>query len=616
MKIKRDSLRELLALILFVLVTVTALSQEKNFYDRKSLRDFCEKHKIKIECTDAGSTQKKEAPSSITPKFDNQENLIELVLESGILQDVDLRGLKKLKVLKLANSQIRLINDSNLPLSITEISLINNSHLAIIDLGDFPAIKHLTFSREICKLERVLLHKENKAEPGITKIVFERDEKDKVRLEKEEYFDEEGKYKDHVELRKKPDGTLVEKLYAQRKIEYKENGRTSVIETSAEYLNESRRSAQETCRNIITDIVKGTIITIVVSIVFSIIGTITGITLVYFYTRSKKVQDFLSVGLLRKIFTIPANASIIFSASLRCGLLAPSQSKLIRDADLDKFKEKKYYSKSKAVEIVDGKKGEPEPIISAIDDVKDWVVLKGLPGSGKTMFIRHLLKNFEEKSSKNKVIPVYLLASKCQNGVAKAINEKLVDEIIGEKQIKKLVKKKTLTVFIDALNEAETNTYEEIYDFIKDCSGGNILLSTQLTHIEGLPGRKEYELMPLDEEQIEEFLISIESNYEDRLENYKEHLCQWVTKIQTKLTDPKVYEVLSNPKNLTIVGKRLAMGKEPGCINVLNPGHEKPLNNSAAQTTATEKNKLLVGRLEEPPLKSSSKPRRRGRSLR
>ncbi len=56
-----------------------------------------------------------------------------------------------------------------------------------------------------------LLHESNEAFPGIVKIKYARDEKN--RLTSEEYFDKKGRHVDHPELG-----------YAKKVIEYNEDG--------------------------------------------------------------------------------------------------------------------------------------------------------------------------------------------------------------------------------------------------------------------------------------------------------------------------------------------------------------------------------------------------------
>jgi Leucine-rich repeat (LRR) protein len=151
--------------------------------------------------------------------------LTELTLRKNKnLSRINLRGFPNLKELSLSDCDIRELNLSGLP-ELVEISLNGNRNLSIIDLMEFPKIETLFKpEREGNDLKEVLLHKSNKAYPGITKIKYVRDSQ--KRPTSVEYFDENGQY-----------ANLLKYGYAKIIIEYDAGGKEVRKKYTAEELN-------------------------------------------------------------------------------------------------------------------------------------------------------------------------------------------------------------------------------------------------------------------------------------------------------------------------------------------------------------------------------------------
>jgi hypothetical protein len=245
---------------------------------------------------------------------------------------------------------------------------------------------------------------------------------------------------------------------------------------------------------------------------------------------------------------------------------------------LNQFSQEEYFKQLEVVEIIDIQKeleGVPRSIITALGNIEGVIVLRGRSGLGKTMFFKYLIMQLKEKAAQNKKVPVFLPASQCKDNVFKAIASRLTDSLIrGEETIKELINKKTMTVFIDGLNEVETGTLEKIDNFIDSCDNGDIWVSTQPIRWEPPSGSKVYELKPIKEEQIKDFLLLNSRTYKGEinvsLDEYDERCRQWITREKTKLSNHDFENILGNPLELSTAAQLLMSGEKPGEIDVFN----------------------------------------------
>jgi hypothetical protein len=184
---------------------------------------------------------------------------------------------------------------------------------------------------------------------------------------------------------------------------------------------------------------------------------------------------------------------------LRRKLFEPFKVSLLADAALDRFNPDFYFPGSDVK-----RQGTDEilPLQQAIPRLKGQVVLEGDSGMGKTMFLRHLLKQSDR-------IVVYLPATKCADGAIEAIQKKLHgDEIKDPKFLQSLIYSGAIDLCIDGLNEVSADTRAKISQFVESHFRGNILLTTQ--PLEWLPPAtaKTYLIQPLQPDQIERYLLS------------------------------------------------------------------------------------------------------------
>ncbi|MCP4129748.1 MAG: leucine-rich repeat domain-containing protein [bacterium] len=464
------------------------------------------------------------------------------------LTKVDLKNYTNLKKLILNFCNISDLNLSQLT-ELTRLDILESKTLKKIDLTDSPKLQTLHFSINISELKKVLLHESNKTFPGITRIKYGRNKHNW--LTSEEYF-----YNN--EPKNKPGEKFAKRVY-----EYPGDKRIIIENKNEDQLKEN---------NIIKTITTWAL-TIVTPL--SIFYFVLGLILIQLYPRSEKLRDFISLTGWKKFITYSVKFTIIFLPPLRHKLISPFIETLMDEANLAKSaREETYYPGSNVTEITGEDETELKPISAAIRGIEGIIVLKGLSGLGKTMFVKNKLRAAKENFLKTRKIPVFLPARECKNGVIEAIQYRLRDSIIDEeKEIRKLVSNKTMIIFIDGLNEVDQGTRNEITRFLKDCDKGNILITTQLIDWQEPANAAVYKLMPLEENQIEEYLLTYENTYvekEDRKDEYRTNCLKWVEQIKNELTTPAAARILSNPVDLRIVAQLLAKGEKLNEIDIFN----------------------------------------------
>ncbi|MFN6565826.1 hypothetical protein [Dendronalium sp. ChiSLP03b] len=245
-------------------------------------------------------------------------------------------------------------------------------------------------------------------------------------------------------------------------------------------------------------------------------------------------------------------------------LFEPFKSSLLADAGLDNFHDQSYFpSKVK----VPGS-GDIFPVTAALPSIKGQIILEGDSGLGKSMFLRHLLQNQER-------IVVYLPAQKCHKGVIEAIQDKLHGQAQDADFLKNLIYSGAIDICIDGLNEVTADTRAKICQFVESYFRGNIIMTTQPLEWTPPSTAKIYYLQPLEQQQIQEFLISRQprlpkdaqvqgADYEKACTNYLTE----VLKQQAKEELDAVRRILSNPMDLTVVALMLSQGKHPNLFRL------------------------------------------------
>ncbi|MEH2364839.1 HEAT repeat domain-containing protein [Nostoc sp.] len=247
-------------------------------------------------------------------------------------------------------------------------------------------------------------------------------------------------------------------------------------------------------------------------------------------------------------------------------LFEPFKPSLLADAGLDNFYEQSYFPESR-VKVPTS--GDILPITAALPSIQGQIILEGDSGLGKSMFLRHLLQNSQR-------IVVYLPAQKCHKGVIEAIQDKLHGQAQDAGFLKNLIYSGAIDICIDGLNEVTAETRAKICQFVESYFRGNIIMTTQPLEWTPPSTAKTYYLQPLEQEQIQEFLISRQprlpkdakiqgADYTQACTNY---LTEVLNNQQAQEELDAVRRILSNPMDLTVVALMLSQGKQPNLFRL------------------------------------------------
>ncbi|WP_152622632.1 HEAT repeat domain-containing protein, partial [Archangium violaceum] len=296
--------------------------------------------------------------------------------------------------------------------------------------------------------------------------------------------------------------------------------------------------------------------------------------LIFFYPRSTKVQAvfFWNPWVRRLLGLGYVGVLLTWVPFLRRRLLAPFQRLLVADADLGRFSPEAYFERSEVRVMATGQR---VPLLRALPRLEGLVLLEGASGLGKSMFIRYLL-------SRSKRLAVYLPAVRCKEGVLEAIQAKLEGQARDTSFLQSIIYSGALDIYIDGLNEVSADTRSRIVGFVEPRFHGNILLATQRMEWTPPATADRYELQPLTEEQVRDFLFSREPLLGDgarlRGEAYRE-VCEHFLSLALTPEQPEelrreMLEVLSNPMDLTLVAQMLAAGHAPDLFHLQEQQYE------------------------------------------
>ncbi|MBD2438111.1 HEAT repeat domain-containing protein [Nostoc sp. FACHB-110] len=303
------------------------------------------------------------------------------------------------------------------------------------------------------------------------------------------------------------------------------------------------------------------------------------LALIFAYPKFPQVQAiFFWNPWVRRILGVGyVGLLITWVPFFRRKLFEPFKPSLLADARLDNFQEQSYFPESKVK--VPGS-GDIFPITAALPSINGQIILQGDSGLGKSMFLRHLLTNSQH-------IVVYLPAQKCHKGVIEAIQDKLHGQAQDANFLKNLIYSGAIDICIDGLNEVTAETRAKICQFVESYFRGNIIMTTQPLEWTPPSTAKTYYLQPLEQTQIQEFLLSRQprlpkdatvqgSNYETACINYLQEV---LTTQQPQEELNAARRILSNPMDLTVVALMLSQGQYPNLFRL----QEQQYNQMAAE---------------------------------
>ncbi|MBH8554593.1 HEAT repeat domain-containing protein, partial [Nostocaceae cyanobacterium CENA357] len=292
------------------------------------------------------------------------------------------------------------------------------------------------------------------------------------------------------------------------------------------------------------------------------------LALIFAYPKFPQVQAifFWNPWVRRILGMVYVGFLLTWVPFFRRKLFEPFKPSLLADAGLDNFHDQSYFPESK-VKVPTS--GDIQPITAALPSIKGQIILEGDSGLGKSMFLRHLLQNSQR-------IVVYLPAQKCHKGVIEAIQDKLHGQAQDAGFLKNLIYSGAIDICIDGLNEVTAETRAKICQFVESYFRGNIIMTTQPLEWTPPSTAKTYYLQPLEQQQIQEFLISRQPRLPEDAKlqgtDYAQACTNYLTEVlkdqQAKEELDGIRRILSNPMDLTVVALMLSQGKHPNLFRL------------------------------------------------
>jgi hypothetical protein len=294
------------------------------------------------------------------------------------------------------------------------------------------------------------------------------------------------------------------------------------------------------------------------------------LSLAFAYPRFRLVQAvFFWNPRVRRLVGLGYAVPLILAVpALRRRMVRPFESTLLADADLPSFQPEAYFAGQRVKPLADRRSDAPVvPLAQAIPDVRGHVVLEGASGLGKTLALRALARTARR--------PVVFLPARrvAQAGTpVEAIARKMQGPAREVDFIRTLLHVNALDLIIDGLNEVGAETRLRIVEFVEDLPRANVLLATQ--PIAWTPPQagatRRFELLPLADGQIIEFLLSREALLPDRRvagTAYRAACHAFIARtlgpeVETA-TRTRNRTTLSNPMDLTLAAELIAGGATP-----------------------------------------------------
>jgi HEAT repeat protein len=286
------------------------------------------------------------------------------------------------------------------------------------------------------------------------------------------------------------------------------------------------------------------------------------------YLFNDKLRGMLSLWFVPLLLTLIPGA--------RRHLLRPFRADLLRDARMEDFDDRLWFSDTEATD----RGGARVRLADALPGIAGVCLLVGESGLGKTLFLRRMAKRSRRPLA-------FLHARGCAEGVPEAIAQ-ATKGVQDSRFFESMIFTGSLAVIIDGLNEVSAEARGKILEFFKrNARDGNILVSTQPLEWgdkDGppVPGARILELLPLNRVRMESFLLSrpVGSDPKRRV-NGPEYSAAVKEFLRTTLDDAPSEEerasaqlVLSNPMDLTYASELISVGLMPRPSEMVGQGFE------------------------------------------
>ena len=231
--------------------------------------------------------------------------------------------------------------------------------------------------------------------------------------------------------------------------------------------------------------------------------------------------------------------------------------------------------------------GARDRITIALREHRGRVLLQGKSGLGKSRFLRYWLAL---RALERKDVIVYLRADQCRSGVETEIERRMQGVGSDEKLLRSMIYSGRIYVYIDGYNEVDLATQEQITAFVADHPHGNIMVTSQIP-LRGLSAIDTFELLPLDREQIREFLGTRTSILPDdapvRADSFDTLAQAFLDDVWERQADEAqiraMGDILANPMDLTSVAMLLSQGRVPDLFALENQQLEAAQRHLRAQ---------------------------------
>ncbi|MEM0967570.1 MAG: HEAT repeat domain-containing protein [Verrucomicrobiota bacterium] len=277
--------------------------------------------------------------------------------------------------------------------------------------------------------------------------------------------------------------------------------------------------------------------------------------LLFVYPRSRVVQEvfFWNPWFRKWLSLFYVSLVLALFTRLRKRMLLPMAESLIADASLDEFDVSHYFEQDRLKRISGASVGVTD---GADRRIQGQIILEGDSGLGKTMFARWLLLNTKGPKA-------YLPARDCKDGVLDALQRRLIGQMKDLSFLEAMVFNGGLAICIDGLNETSADVRARIKSDLQPFRRANVLLVTQPLNWDPPKRASRWQIQPLDDEGIEEFLMTRLVTTER--EEFRRRCRLFLDSV---LGDEEGFSgsyrrVLSNPMDLTVVADLIDRGEKP-----------------------------------------------------